>query len=905
MHRRFWLIRFGVAAIVLAAVAAACASIWRGRIDSLNDGTRELRNNSTVLAGQIEQSIQAVDITLRSLRRHIESVDDWLGETPTNIDTLRVALLRELAHLPQAHHVAFANAGGQIVATTEAWPTPHAYVTDSEAFRRVAMSSNNHMDIWLPVPGTAIPLIFARRVNTFDGSFGGVVFVGVRPAYFKQFFAKVDTGPHAEFALFGSNRETLTGHSAFWRAVASEIEFDFAAEHAVSYRIADPSGARWIGIASLRSYPMAVAVSHPEDAILANWRTWAVYALIGTLLFLAFAALLLRIVVRQFRQISISERHLVEKTEALEREQARLVESEAKLKLKNERFDTALGNMSHGLAMFDRNGRLLVCNDRFVELMRYPPGFAVPGRFLRDLVKESAFHRGTDGETETLIGSISEMVAGRAPSTHEIRDNLGHVVLATNRPMIGGGWLAMFEDVTERRASEEKIKRLARFDSLTGLANRSQFLEQIEIAGGADPERRRPFCVLLFDLDRFKDINDSLGHAAGDLLLAEVSKRLNAAVREGDVLARIGGDEFAIIQREPRHALETDDIAATMRAGAVALANRIIHLLGQPYEIDGHRAYIGVSIGIAISPIDGTHADDLLRKADCALYKVKNAGRNGYAFFDVELAAAVEQRHRIEIDLRSALANGEFELYYQPVVDVGTRRFRSMEALIRWHHPEAGMIGPDTFIPIAEDVGLITAIGEWVIETACREAAKWPPDVKLAINTSPVQFQREGLLEVVLCTLAETGLSPDRLEIEITERVLLDDSTEHLAVLRQLKNAGVSIILDDFGTGYSSLQYLKMFPFDKIKIDRSFTKEVLERSECAAIAAAIIGLGRALDIVTVAEGIETEAQLIALRAAGLAQAQGFLFGRPAPIAEIHFEPPLLLPNAEYVAGVSV
>jgi EAL domain-containing protein (putative c-di-GMP-specific phosphodiesterase class I) len=279
-----------------------------------------------------------------------------------------------------------------------------------------------------------------------------------------------------------------------------------------------------------------------------------------------------------------------------------------------------------------------------------------------------------------------------------------------------------------------------------------------------------------------------------------------------------------------------------------------------------------------------------MQKADLALYSIKAQGRNGYSFFDAEMAMIADQRHKLEEDLRAALSRGEFELYYQPMIDVATWQPCGMEALVRWHHPDHGLISPDRFIALAEDIGLVSSLGEWILQTACADAAKWPEPIKVAINISPIQFRSANLLDVIMCALVDSGLSPERLEIEITERVLLENDANYISTLHQMKNLGVSIALDDFGTGYSSLGYLKMFPFDKIKIDRSFTSELLQRSDCAAIVCAIINLGRSLDIITVAEGIETQAQFQALRAAGVTQAQGYLIGHPLPAERIVFDP---------------
>ncbi len=379
----------------------------------------------------------------------------------------------------------------------------------------------------------------------------------------------------------------------------------------------------------------------------------------------------------------------------------------------------------------------------------------------------------------------------------------------------------------------------------------------------------------------FKAVNDSLGHPVGDALLKAVAQRLRRLMRETDTVGRLGGDEFAIIQIGE----------SNQKEAAIGLANRLLETIGAPYEIDGHEINVGISIGIALAPFDGEDADILLKNADLALYRAKSEGRKDFRFFEADMDTKIRLRRALEVDLRNAIARNEFEVYYQTVIDVSTQNTCGAEALIRWHHPQRGLIAPDTFIPLAEEIGLIVPLGEWILRNACADAVNWPADIKLAVNLSPIQFRNGNLVEIVTDALAVSGLSPQRLELEITESVLLQKDAGNVAVLHQLKNLGVGIVLDDFGTGYSSLGYLRMFPFDKIKIDRSFVAEMPNRADCAAIVAAITGLGRSLDIQTTAEGVETEEQFSLLCAAGCTQAQGYLFSRPQPLSALDFKRP--------------
>jgi diguanylate cyclase (GGDEF)-like protein len=377
--------------------------------------------------------------------------------------------------------------------------------------------------------------------------------------------------------------------------------------------------------------------------------------------------------------------------------------------------------------------------------------------------------------------------------------------------------------------------------------------------------------VLCIDLDHFKAVNDSLGHPIGDDLLKQAADRLRRCVRETDFIARTGGDEFAIIQ-----------LGEAEPAGATSLATRIIEALSAPYEIGGHPVTLGASIGIAVAPSDGTEVDELIKHADMALYRAKSEGRGIYRFFEPEMDKQMHDRWQLQLDLRNALNRGEFELYYQPILDLSSNEVRGLEALIRWNHPKRGQIAPIEFIPLAEETGLIVQIGEWVLRQACAEAMRWPDHVEIAVNVSPIQFKNAGLVKTVFSALTAAGLPAKRLELEITETILLQDSADTLATLHQLRALGVRIAMDDFGTGYASLSYFRSFPFDKIKIDRSFIQGLGEGNSSLAILRAIASLADNLSIVSTAEGVETEEQLAKIRIEGITQVQGFLVSPPRP-----------------------
>jgi diguanylate cyclase (GGDEF)-like protein len=518
------------------------------------------------------------------------------------------------------------------------------------------------------------------------------------------------------------------------------------------------------------------------------------------------------------------------------------------------------------------------------------PETVKPGRTIREVLDQRVATGGFSVDAvDTYQTELLASVAHGATFSKLTKLPDGRIISIVNQPMADGGWVATHEDITERLLAEEKIKHLAHYDTLTDLPNRVTFYERIETVLSR-LRRSETIAVLSLDLDRFKNVNDTLGHPIGDLLLQAAADRMRSCVRSDDVVARLGGDEFAIVQ-----------VPSGQPSDVSALAARLIEVVGAPYNLEGHQVIVGASIGIAIAPSDGDTPDVLMKNADLALYRAKADAGGTYRFFEIEMDARMQARRALELDLRKAIVNGEFALYYQPIIDVKTERITSCEALVRWHHPERGMILPDEFIPVAEETGLIVPLGEWVLRQACAEAARWPKHVTMAVNLSPAQCKSRNLVPTVISALATSGLSANRLELEITELVLLQDNEGAFAVLHQLRNLGIRIAMDDFGTGYSSLGYLRSFPFDKIKIDQSFIHDLPAKEDSLAIVRAVVGLSSSLGITTTAEGVETNEQLASLTSEGCNEVQGFLFSPARPAAEVEKLLGRLAVRAEKVA----
>ena len=548
--------------------------------------------------------------------------------------------------------------------------------------------------------------------------------------------------------------------------------------------------------------------------------------------------------------------------------------TDQRLAVERRQLSIAVNNIPQGLVLYDAYARIIICNQPYIDMFGLSPEVAKPGCTLQRLIAHRKETGSFDGDVDAFCNAIIQTVSlGKA--TRQLTEAPGgRAIEIINRPLKGGGWVATIEDITERRRAEEKIAHLAHYDGLTELPNRVLFRERLEQSLKAIQPGEQ-LAVLYIDIDEFKSVNDALGHPVGDELLKAVADRLRDCIRETDVAARLGGDEFAVIQTAIKDRSET-----------TRLVDAIHSAIRQPFECIGHLITTDASIGIAVAPGDGLDLDQLLKNADLALYGAKGDGRRTYRFFEAGMDQRATARRSLELELRQAISDGGLEAYYQPVVTLEDGKVSSCEALLRWRHPERGMISPAEFIPIAEDSGLINQLGLWVLNTACAEAATWPDHVRVAVNVSPVQFRSQSLALNVASALAASGLRASRLELEITEAVLIRDDDVALDMLHQLRKLGVRIALDDFGTGYSSLSYLQRFPFDKIKIDRSFIRDITGSGASSSIVQAVVNIAAASDMTTTAEGVETEPQRNLLNSLGCTEMQGYLFSPAIPAAEV-------------------
>ncbi|SEH35251.1 diguanylate cyclase (GGDEF) domain-containing protein [Methylobacterium sp. 275MFSha3.1] len=841
---------------------------------ALQDTERNLVGLSTILADQADRSLQALEIVQEAI---IEDMAGAKVATPSEYAAaasrhdLHEALKARVAALPQVNAVTIIDQTGRLLNFSRFWPIPNVNIADRDYFKALASDPKLQRFISRPVQNRgdgAWTIYIARKVTAPDGTFLGLVLGAIELGYFERLYRQIAPTDDAVVSVFRHDGMLLVRHPYREDVIGKILPTTGAALIAQK----NPQGGvmrnvspvddqeRIIATKALAGYPLILSISRTTKACLAPFRRQALAVGSATALLLVCIAALFGLFLR-----GASAERRIASAEVRAR-------SERDLRAHYERFGVALDNMVQGLCLFDADERLVILNERFASLYAIPEHLRQPGTRAEDLRRfVLAQHRDAGGPWDGVLTPPSPGVSSDTASVVHMTDDRDISVLRVRLP--DGGWISTHEDITERRRSEARLRFLARHDVLTQLPNRLHFEEVVELELAASTERAGHVALLSLDLDGFKQINDLFGHPAGDRLLIEVAARLTGLIGASGAVARLGGDEFAVL---------ATDLAATGQAAARAQA--IIEALSTPYA-DGALQYsISCSVGIALFPHDGDTYDALLSASDMALVRAKKESKGTYRFFEAEMDKAAFERQRLTLDLRAAIGTGQFELHYQPQFIVASDRVSGFEALLRWTHPTRGTISPAQFIPLAEETGAILPLGEWVLREACREAASWATPLGIAVNLSIAQLQQADLCDVVGAVLEETGLKAERLEIEVTESLFLKGSARAQEMLRALKTLGVRISMDDFGTGYSSLATLEAFPFDKIKIDRSFVWQIGVTSKGGAIVRAILSLGESLNILVIAEGVETEGQLTFLRQHGCAEIQGYLRGKPQPIA---------------------
>jgi diguanylate cyclase (GGDEF)-like protein len=861
-----WLILGGVLLVAAIAIGATLmAGNFRER--ALQNSERELENTVLLLARHFDQQLEDFEVVQKDL---IAFMRERGATTPDNYRRLMSgpdihAMLK--SKMDAQSYVGGLNifdADGTLINSSNAWPLPKASIADRSYFQ-IFKSSPYSPDMQVAPVFSRVTgvwtIVIVRKVIGPNGEFLGVVGRGVEPAVFEKFFSTVALGEGSAIVMHLRDGTLLARYPHVEDMIGKNFRTGPASQQEVfelpqsTSRLTSPIDGkdRLISSRALTGFPIVVVATTTTAAALANWHEQINMLIAVTGLSVLAIATLLTLVVRKLLQLYWAQQQ--------------------RLTLDKLRLDTAVNNMTQGLLLFDSSQRLVVCNKRYIEMYGLSAEIIRPGCSFHDVIAHRRQTGSFKGDVDRYVNLVLRDVGARNVMVIATPD--GRSIQIVNEPLADGGWVATHEDITERRRTEERITHLAHYDVLTDLPNRALFHEQIkrELLH-VTPDRQ--LAVFYIDIDEFKGVNDSLGHMVGDELLKSVARSLRGCVRDTDFVARLGGDEFAIIQTG---VTGPDDVTA--------LVTRIYEAIRPPYQCLGHQVTTDASIGIALAPRDGTDLEQILKNADLAMYAAKSAGRRTSRFFEPAMDADARARRELEMDLRQAIAAGTgLDVYYQPCLDLRSNEITGCEALVRWRHPERGMIPPSDFVPIAEETGLIDQLGEWVLTTACKEAANWPGHVRLAVNVSPVQFRSGTLALKVIAALAASGLPAGRLELEITEAVLIRDDEAALAVLHQLRAIGIRIALDDFGTGYSSLGYLKRFPFDKIKIDRCFITDIADPQGSAGIVEAVVNIAAERRMTTTAEGVETAQQQQLLRELGCSEMQGYLFSPPKPAAEV-------------------
>ena len=985
-----WIIIFGI--VLIGAIVTATGLMLQSLRDrELAESERQLTSLTFILAEQIDRSFKSIELIQNAVIERMQvlgiaSPEEYERQM-SGRDTYQ-RLKDQISGLPHVDALVLLDSRGNRINVSRAWPNTSFKASDKDLDFLEAFNSDPFLNAFVgrpvrnPITGTWV-INIARRFSGPNGEYLGVVLGVVTVESFAQTFEAIAPTPYSSITLARRDgmllarwprQDTALGQSLPYREVFASLLSN--SDHAAFRRNGVFTGKdRLFSVRSLAHYPIVVVSTTSVDDAIAHWRNGVIYIIATGILLASVVGGLVFLSALQVGR---------------------------RLRGQNKQFDAALNNMTQGLNMVDTAGRLVVCNERYLQMYRLSPDNIKPGCTIRDLVQQR-IAAGTffSIDPEKYIADLSSSMAAKNPISVTMDLTDGRVITVITQPLPGGGgWVVTHEDITERRRAEKerdrsqelanavienvpvtivvkdahdlrfvlinragedfygaqreniigktvhdifpstvadriieqdkellrsgaraffdehpiampgnktsivtstkvsirdpngkpqylltvtedrtqrkrdeaRIAHMAHHDPLTDLPNRTAFNECLDAMLEQATATGESFAVLCLDLDRFKEINDVFGHALGDALLRQIACRLQEAC-EGAFLARVGGDEFTVVTA-----------VGPQPATAETISERISGALAKEIVIDGHQLHVVLTTGVSIYPNDGTDAESLIANADAALYRAKAEDRGSIRFFEPDMDKRLREKRLLQQDLRSAIAHNELELYYQPQALIGGE-ITGFEALVRWHHPSRGMISPGTFIPLAEQSGLIMSLGEWVLREACREAASWPRPLSIAVNLSPMQFRHGDMPALVHEVLLDTGLAPSRLELEITEGVLVNDFSRAVSHLRRLKNLGVRIAMDDFGTGYSSLSYLQSFPFDKIKIDQSFIAKISQNSQSQTIIRAVIGLGRGLDLPVIAEGVETEEQLAFLSKEGCNEMQGFLIGRPKPIKD--------------------
>jgi diguanylate cyclase (GGDEF)-like protein len=848
----------GGGAFLIAAIAIGTAiMVGNFRERALLSNERELENTVQLITRHYDQQLDDFTIVLKNIAAHIRSSGlgsemlagqlatlEWHEELRTKVNDYSATAAIDVF-----------DANGALINSSQVWPVPDVKVSD-RAYFKALKSGDDSTPIQIELVRGRISgnwaTIVAHRLSGPKGEFAGVITRAILPGTFEKYFASVVLREGAAISMYRRDGILLARYPHIEHMIGSDIRPSnvyayISLSNGGTLRLTSPIDGqeRLASVNALQRFPISVVASMTVDAALADWRAQTRFlVLVATLSAIVIAAMLFLFVRKLLQQ------HQTEK----------------------QRLDTAINNMSQGLLLYDSAERLVVCNQRYISMYGLSADVVKPGLGFRDLVTYRKLAGSFKGDVDAFVSGVRRNVARGEITRSTVETMDGRLIQIVNQPL-KSGWLTTHEDITERTKAEEQIRHLAHYDALTDLPNRALFHERLrqELAqAGAEHQ----LAVLYIDIDEFKSVNDSLGHMIGDELLKSVARGLGACIEDGDFVARLGGDEFAIVKTCVK---DPDEVAD--------LAQHALDAIRAPYDCLGHQVTSDASIGVALAPGHGTNLDQILKNADLAMYAAKSAGRRTWRFFDPAMDARVRARRELEIDLRKAIADQALEVYYQPCLGLQSDRITGCEALLRWRHPERGMISPAEFIPIAEETGLINELGEWVLAKACIEATTWPEGINLAVNVSPVQFKSGTLALKIVSALAASGLPANRLELEITEAVLIRDDEAALEILHQLRDIGVRIALDDFGTGYSSLSYLQRFPFDKIKIDRCFVNDLAETGG-SSIVQAVVNIAAARHMKTTAEGVETERQQQLLRGLGCTEMQGYLFSAPKPAAEL-------------------